>query len=155
MALEIERKYLVDLDKLGDLNNGSNIKQGYIQTADKTAVRIRVKDKKAFLTIKGENKGASRLEFEYPIPLEEANEMIEKLCKKPIIDKIRYEIVYDKHTWEIDIFSGENKGLVVAEVELESEDEDIDLPSWIKEEVTNDTRYYNANLLNHPYKDWK
>jgi adenylate cyclase len=155
MAIEIERKYLIDLEKLNKLPKGLDIKQGYINTADKTAVRVRTKGNRGYLTIKGENKGASRLEFEYEIPLKEANEMLEKLCKKPIIDKTRYIIEHDKHIWEIDIFYGDNDGLIVAEVELSFEDEDIVLPNWVKEEVTDDVRYYNSNLMDHPYKDWE
>jgi adenylate cyclase len=155
VAIEIERKYLIDLEKLNKLPKGLDIKQGYINTADKTAVRVRTKGNKGYLTIKGENKGASRLEFEYEIPLKEANEMLEKLCKKPIIDKTRYIIEHDKHIWEIDIFYGDNDGLIVAEVELSCEDEDIVLPNWVKEEVTDDVRYYNSNLMDHPYKDWE
>ena len=96
-----------------------------------------------------------RLEFEYEIPLDEANEMLDKLCQKPIIDKTRYLIEYENYTWELDIFYGENEGLVVVEVELNSEDETIKLPSWIKEEVTTDVRYYNSNLMKNPYKNWK
>lgn len=155
MAVEIERKFLIDLKKLGKLENGLDIKQGYIKTIDNTVVRVRVKGNKGFITIKGESVGASRLEFEYEVPLEEANEMLEKLCSKPIIDKTRYEINYDKHLWEIDVFYSDNKGLVVAEVEMQSEDEKVILPSWIKKEVTGDIRYYNNQLMENPYKDWK
>jgi len=155
MAIEIERKYLINLEELGHLENGLDIKQGYIQTKDNTVVRVRTKGTKAYLTIKGENVGASRLEFEYEIPFEEANEMLEKLCSKPIIDKTRYLIKYENHLWEVDIFYGDNQGLVIAEVELEDENEKIILPSWIKEEVTGDIKYYNNNLLKYPYKDWK
>lgn len=155
MAVEIERKFLIDLQKLGKLENGLDIKQGYIKTIDNTVVRVRVKGTKGFITIKGENVGASRLEFEYEISLEEANEMLEKVCSKPIIDKTRYEIKHDKHLWEIDVFYGDNVGLVVAEVEIQSEDEEVLLPSWIKEEVTGDIRYYNNQLMETPYKDWK
>lgn len=154
MALEIERKFLIDINKLTNLENGYDIKQGYIQTKDKTAVRVRVKDDEAFLTIKGENVGATRLEYEYPIPVVDAKEMLDKLCNKPIIDKTRYLVLHKKHTWEIDIFHEENDGLIVAEVELESEDEIVDLPEWILKEVTDDARYYNSNLLEHPYSQW-
>ena len=154
MALEIERKYLVDLEKLGTLPTGNRIKQGYLSTNKEAVVRVRVKNDKAYLTIKGSNVGVTRLEFEYEIPLDEANEMLEKLCQKPIIDKTRYLIEYENHTWELDIFYGDNEGLVVAEVELSSEDENINLPIWIKEEVSHDERYYNSNLMKHPYKDW-
>jgi len=154
MALEIERKFLVDLDKL-DLQDGIGIKQGYIKTSTNTVVRARIKGAKGFLTIKGENVGASRLEFEYEIPVSEANEMLEKLCSKPIIDKTRYEINYKNHLWEVDVFYGDNEGLVVAEVELQSENEEVVLPSWIKQEVTGDIKYYNNQLMENPYKNWK
>ena len=154
MALEIERKYLVDLEKLGTLENGTRIKQGYLSTNKEAVVRVRVKNDKAYLTIKGSNIGVTRLEFEYEIPLDEANEMLDKLCQKPVIDKTRYLINHENHIWELDIFYGENEGLVVVEVELSSEDETIILPSWVKEEVTTDSRYYNSNLMKHPFKDW-
>lgn len=155
MAVEIEKKFLVDLEKLGKLENGYAIKQGYIQTVDNTVVRVRIKADKAFLTIKGENVGLKRLEFEYPIPLADAQEMLEKLCIKPIIDKTRYLITQGEHTWELDVFYGDNEGLIIAEIELESEDEYFELPSWVKEEVTSDIKYYNNNLLKYPYKKWK
>lgn len=154
MALEIERKFLINKELI-IFENGINIKQGYIQTSNNTVVRVRVKGSKAFLTIKGENKGSTRLEFEYEIPLDEANEMLEKLCSKPIIDKTRYEIKHANHLWEVDVFYGDNEGLIIAEVELSSEDEKVILPSWIKKEVTSDTRYYNNQLIHNPYKLWK
>ncbi|NQY22259.1 MAG: CYTH domain-containing protein [Campylobacteraceae bacterium] len=154
MAREIERKFLVDVDSLPILEHGFIIKQAYIPTQDKTAVRVRIKDTKAYLTIKGENKGMSRLEFEYEIPLDDANEMINTLCSKPIISKIRYEIKIASHTWEIDVFEEENKGLIVAEVELLEEDEEVILPSWIKKEVTNESKYYNSNLVLKPFLQW-
>ena len=154
MALEIERKYLIDLEKIGTLENGIRIKQGYLSTNKDAVVRVRVKNDKAYLTIKGPNNGISRLEFEYEIPFDEANEMLDNLCKKPLIDKTRYIIKHDIHIWEIDVFYGDNEGLVVAEVELKDENEKINLPSWIKEEVTSDNRYFNSNLMKHPYKDW-
>jgi adenylate cyclase len=155
MALEIERKFLIDTDKLGKLENGYDIKQGYIQTKDETVVRVRVKGNGAFVTIKGGNIGATRLEYEYAIPVEDANEMLEKFCTKPILYKTRYLILHKKHTWEIDIFHKENDGLIVAEVELDSEDENVELPEWIVKEVTDEARYYNSNLLEHPYSEWK
>ena len=155
MALEIERKYLIDLEKISPLENGIRIKQGYLSTNKNAVVRVRVKNDKAYLTIKGSNSGIARLEFEYEIPLDEANEMLEKLCQKPVIDKTRYLITHENHTWEVDIFYGDNEGLVVAEVELSSEDEFINLPSWVKEEVSHDDRYFNSNLMKLPFKDWK
>lgn len=154
MATEIERKFLVDINKLPLLEDGYDIKQGYIQTKDITVVRVRVKAEEAFLTIKGENVGATRLEYEYSIPLEDANEMLEKLCTKPIIDKTRYEIKHMNHIWEIDIFHAHNDGLIVAEVELKDENETVELPEWILKEVTNDIRYYNSNLLENPFSKW-
>ena len=155
MALEIERKYLIDLEKIGTLENGIRIKQGYLSTNKDAVVRVRVKNDKAYLTIKGSNSRITRLEFEYEIPLNEANEMLEKLCQKPVIDKTRYLINYENHTWEVDVFYGDNEGLVVAEVELSSEDEHINLPIWVKEEVSHDDRYFNSNLMKFPFKDWE
>jgi adenylate cyclase len=155
MAVEIERKYLIDLEKVGILENGNRIKQGYITTNKNAVVRVRIKNDKGYLTIKSSNIGASRLEFEYEIPLVEANEMLDKLCQKQIIDKDRYIIDLHNHIWEIDIFHGDNEGLVIAEVELKDENEYIKLPLWIKEEVTGDIKYYNSNLMTYPYNQWK
>lgn len=154
MGVEIECKFLIDKTKLPTLKNGYAIKQGYIQTADHTAVRIRIRDKEAFLTIKGKCRGASRLEFEYPIPLSDAEEMLTNLCQSSLIEKTRYLVEHEGHTWEIDVFDGSNKGLIVAEIELESEDEDFSLPEWVSEEVTQDTRYFNSNLIERPYTHW-
>jgi len=154
MGIEIEHKFLIDTDKLPSLSNGYTIKQGYIQTADHTTVRVRIRNQDAFLTIKGKSVGASRLEFEYPIPLQDANDMMDTLCQSSVIEKTRYLIEYERHTWEVDIFEGSNKGLVVAEVELESEDESFTLPSWVTKEVTDDIRYFNSNLVENPYCDW-
>jgi adenylate cyclase len=155
MAVEIERKYLINLNQIGTLENGNRIKQGYITTNKDAVVRVRVKNDKGYLTIKGSNIGVSRLEFEYEIPLVEANEMLDKLCQKPIIDKTRYLIDFEKHIWEIDIFYGDNEGLVIAEVELVDVNEEIKLPLWIKEEVSGDIKYYNSNLMKYPYNQWK
>ena len=154
MALEIERKYLIDLEKLGTLENGIRIKQGYLSINKESVVRVRIKNDKGYLTVKGSNNSISRLEFEYEIPFDEANEMLDNLCQKPVIDKSRYIVNYETNIWEIDIFYGDNEGLVVAEVELKDENEKINLPSWIKEEVSQDVRYFNSNLMKHPYKDW-
>lgn len=154
MGVEIECKFLIDKTKLPTLKNGYAIKQGYIQTADHTTVRIRIRDKEAFLTIKGKSRGASRLEFEYPIPLKDAEEMLTNLCQSSHIEKTRYLVEHEGHTWEIDVFEGSNKGLIVAEIELESENEDFSLPEWVSEEVTHDTRYFNSNLIERPYTDW-
>ncbi|HEY9189855.1 MAG TPA: CYTH domain-containing protein [Sulfurovum sp.] len=154
MGVEIERKFLTDETKLPTLQNGYRIKQGYIQTADHTTVRVRIRDKEAFLTIKGKSQGASRLEFEYPIPLQDAEEMLENLCHASLIEKTRYLLEHEGHTWEVDVFEGSNQGLIVAEIELQSEEEDFSLPEWVSKEVTEDVRYFNANLIKHPYADW-
>ncbi len=154
MGIEIERKFLIDTNKLPPLTNGYTIKQGYIQTADHTTVRVRIRNQDAFLTIKGKSVGASRLEFEYPIPLQDANDMLNALCQSSVINKTRYLVEHEEHTWEVDVFEGSNKGLVVAEVELESEDEAFTLPSWITKDVTDDIRYFNSNLVENPYSNW-
>jgi adenylate cyclase len=154
MAIEIERKFLVDREKLPLLQNGIVMKQGYIKTADLNTVRIRIQNNQAFLTLKSSNTGSSRFEFEYPIPINDAEEMLENLCQRPFIDKKRYLIPYEGHTWEVDIFEGENKGLVVAEIELSTEKETFSLPPWITLEVTTDKRYANSNLIAYPYSKW-
>ncbi len=154
MGIEIERKFLVHPDKLPKLTNGYTIKQGYIPTRDFTTVRIRLQGKAAFLTIKGKSQGASRLECEYPIPLEDAKTMLESLCAASLIDKTRYLLVHEGHTWEVDVFEGLNKGLIIAEIELASEDEAFVLPDWVSEEVTHDVRYFNSQLIENPYLNW-
>jgi adenylate cyclase len=154
MATEIERKFLVHKDLLPALTDGQHIVQGYIPTADKTAVRIRIKGQQAWLTIKGANQGASRLEFEYPIPLDDAQQMLTELCTGGAIDKHRYEIVHQGLIWEIDVFAASNAGLIVAEVELENEQQVVNLPAWAAEEVTHDARYYNNQLMQNPVADW-
>lgn len=153
MGQEIERKFLIDTGKLV-LENGRAIKQGYIPTNSKTVVRARIKGSQAFLTLKGENKGATRSEFEYPIPVEDAEEIISLLCSGPTIYKTRYLVENADHTWEVDVFHGDNEGLVVAEVELESEDDLVEIPEWVTQEVTGDAKYYNSNLLDNPFSKW-
>ena len=157
MPKEIERKFLVKRLESIPLQNGLAIKQGYIPTykRTKTAVRIRLYGDNAFLTIKGKSKGATRSEFEYAIPVEEAHQMIRELCGRSLIEKVRYKIDYSGVTWEVDVFEGQNEGLILAEVELESEDQAIVLPDWVDKEVTDDQRYYNANLVVNPFKRWK
>ena len=154
MAKEIERKFLIDISGVESIGSGSRIKQGYISTTDNTAVRIRVSGTVAYLTLKGENQGATRPEFEYEIPIEDANEIIKELCSGPVIDKTRYLVEYGSHTWEIDVFHGDNDGLIVAEVELESETEEVDLPKWVINEVTGEVKYYNTSLLDNPFNKW-
>lgn len=154
MPKEIERKFLIDLTKLEPLESGTLIKQGYIATADKTVVRARVAGDKAYLTLKGANKGVVRSEFEYEISVEDAQAIIAELCNGPVVEKIRYLVEHSGHTWEVDVFHGDNEGLIVAEIELESAEEAFELPLWVVNEVSGDPRYYNSSLLDHPFKNW-
>ncbi|BDI19057.1 CYTH domain-containing protein [Nostoc cf. commune SO-36] len=154
MAKEIERKYLVLGDSWRGLAEGNVYRQGYIATQDKVAVRIRVVGEKSYLTIKGPSIKYSRLEFEYPIPVEDAQEMLETLCERPFIEKVRYKIEWRGLIWEIDEFDGVNKGLILAEVELSDENQQIELPTWIGQEVSDDARYFNSNLVKHPFSQW-
>ena len=155
MAKEIERKFLINLDKIGPLKNGNTIRQGYISTTDNTVVRIRITGEKAYLTLKGQNKGNTRSEFEYEIPINDAQDIMTELCSGPLVEKTRYLIVHAGHTWEVDIFHGDNEGLVVAEIELESEETAFELPHWISKEVSGDSKYYNSSLLDNPFKHWQ
>ncbi|MFT7558593.1 MAG: adenylate cyclase [Flavobacteriales bacterium] len=154
MAKEIERKFLVELNNLRELPEGIAIKQGYIPTVGNTVVRVRLAGDKAFLTLKGENKGLVRSEFEYATSIKDAQAMIAELCKGPVIDKTRYNIEHQGHIWELDIFHGDNKGLIVAEIELKAEEEVFTLPDWVTNEVSDDPRYYNSSLLDRPYCQW-
>lgn len=154
MGLEIERKFLLTDNSWRDLSDsGTVIKQGYLNTHPERTVRIRIKGNKGILTVKGKNVKNTRLECEYEIPLDDALEMM-KICEQPIIEKTRFIVQYNNLTWEIDEFEGDNIGLTVAEVELESEDQQIELPSWVGEEVSSDRRYYNSSLIRRPFKDW-
>jgi CYTH domain-containing protein len=154
MAKEIERKYLVIGDSWRGLAEGSVYRQGYIATQDKATVRIRIVGEKSYLTIKGPSIKYSRLEFEYPIPVEDAQEMLETLCERPFIEKVRYKIEWRGLIWEIDEFDGVNKGLILAEVELCDENQQIELPTWIGQEVSYVSRYFNSNLVKHPFSRW-
>ena len=153
MAKEIERKFLVDGDEWRTLGRGEVFRQGYLSTVKERTVRIRAVGEHAWITVKGLTVGATRSEFEYPIPLPDAEEMLE-LCEQPIIEKTRHLVDLGGLRWEVDEFIGANRGLVVAEVELDDPDQSIDLPDWIGAEVTDDPRYYNANLIDHPYSVW-
>ena len=155
MANEIERKFLVINQEYKSLGTKHYIHQGFLSTDKERVVRIRVLDEQAFITVKGKNTGATRTEFEYEIPLEDAKFMLEQICFRPTIEKYRYNINYEGFTWEVDEFLGENEGLLVAEIELEVADQEFSLPGWVGEEVTADPRYYNANLVKNPYKNWK
>jgi adenylate cyclase len=155
MGIEIERKYLIANDSWQEnADEGIQMIQGYMSSNDKSSVRIRVNGEIANLNIKSKTIGAQRSEFDYLIPVAEAMEMLETLCNKPFIKKTRYHVKFQDHTWEIDVFAGENQGLIVAELELNSVDENFVLPDWIGKEVTDDPRYYNICLVSHPYKDW-
>jgi adenylate cyclase len=154
MGLEIERKFLLANDSWKQkCDNGIIIKQGYLSSVPERTVRIRLKAEKGILTVKGKTKGVSRVEYEYEIPYSDAVALME-LCEKPIIEKTRFNIKQDELTWEVDVFTGENKGLIVAEIELQNETEQFDLPSWVGVEVSEDPRYYNANLIKQPYCSW-
>ena len=155
MGIEIERKFLVkDETWNSEVEKEIHIKQGYLNSNKERTVRVRIKGKRGFLTVKGKNTNATRKEFEYEIPLSDAEEML-LLCEKPIIEKIRSEVVYENKRWEIDVFSGENQGLIIAEIELSTESEQFEIPQWLGQEVTQDTRYYNSNLINHPFLKWE
>ena len=154
MAKEIERKFLVNGDAWRALAKGTMYRQGYLNSAKERTVRIRTADEKAFLTVKGITVGAVRSEYEYEIPFDEGNAMLEQLAEKPLIEKRRYKIPVAGVTWEIDEFLGDNAGLIVAEVELTSEDQVFDKPAWLGKEVTGDPRYYNANLIKNPFTHW-
>jgi adenylate cyclase len=155
MATEIERKFLIlNQDWQKYTNKELHIIQGYLATNEFSSTRIRIQNDKANINIKSATLGVTRTEFEYSIPVDDARLMLDNLCIKPVIEKIRFTVKHMDHTWEIDVFSGDNEGLIVAEIELSSADEDFEKPSWIGEEVSNDTRYYNSCLINHPYKDW-
>jgi CYTH domain-containing protein len=154
MSKEIERKFLVIGDNWRSLAQGTHYRQGYLNSAKERTVRIRTINDKAFMTIKGPTVGITRMEFEYEIPHNECVEMLTHLAEQPIVEKIRYKIAQDGLVWEIDEFLGVNKGLIVAEVELQSEDQKFEKPEWIGEEVSGDPRYFNSNLVKNPYTTW-
>jgi adenylate cyclase len=154
MSLEIERKFLVRDASWKEGAQGVLLRQGYLSSHAERIVRVRIEGDAAVMTIKGRTVGATRGEWEYPIPLDDARVFLGSLCEKPIIEKTRYRIPYAGMLWEVDEFHGENDGLVVAEIELESEDQPFDRPDWVGEEVTHDSRYANANLLRHPFSKW-
>ncbi len=155
MATEIERKFLLKNNSWQDqADQGTAYCQGYMTGGNKASVRVRIQGERAFLNIKSATIGIRRQEYEYEIPLPEAKEMLETLCDKPLIEKVRYHVMVAGHEWEIDVFSGDNAGLVVAEIELADEAENFVKPDWLGKEVSDDVRYYNVNLIKHPYKDW-
>ena len=155
MVLEIERKFLVSGDFRSAATKATHITQGYLCSVPERTVRVRVKGDKGYMTVKGigSDSGASRFEWEKEIPVEDVRELL-KICEPGVIDKTRYLVPAGKHTFEVDEFYGDNEGLVVAEVELSSEDEEFVRPEWLGEEVTGDARYYNSMLMKKPYKTW-
>ncbi|WP_076591531.1 CYTH domain-containing protein [Herminiimonas arsenitoxidans] len=154
MSVEIERKFLVRGTDWKKLGQAVAIRQGYLSSDRDRIVRVRIEDASATLTIKGRMVGITRGEWEYPIPINEADELLNGLCERPLIEKTRTRIVHDGLVWEVDEFFGDNQGLVVAEIELESEGQVFSKPDWVAEEVTDDPRYFNANLLRHPFTAW-
>jgi CYTH domain-containing protein len=162
MPTEIERKFLVKGEAWRSLATGTIYRQGYLSTKKGCSVRVRLVGEQGYLTIKGLSQGISRAEYEYSIPAEDAQEMLDNLCVReasgegyrPIIEKTRYKIDFAGLIWEVDEFAGENQGLIVAEVELTDEHQVIELPDWIGKEVSDDPRYFNVNLVQHPYSQW-
>lgn len=165
MAKEIEHKFLVKDSRYQALAHGTYYRQGYIPTMNGMTVRVRIAGSKAYLTLKDHAVGLTRNEFEYEIPVDDATQMLEKMCSKPQIEKTRYVIPAEVETptdgsainglhWEVDEFHGENEGLVVAEIEVPSEGTSFPIPTWIGKEVTGEHRYYNSQLCIHPYKEW-
>lgn len=154
MALEIEHKFLVIRERLPRLERGQRIRQAYIPTSNGTMVRIRIADDQAILGIKTRSVGPTRHEFEFPIPLTDGLELLSTACQSCGIEKVRYLIEHDGNTWEVDVFEGENSGLIVAELELDNEGQAFTLPPWVSREVTLDPRYSNYNLASHPVSSW-
>ncbi len=155
MAVEIEYKYLVKLDLWNEVSPAKSVRiiQGYISTEPSKSIRVRMLDQKGFITIKGMAERAKRLEYEYEIPGQDAKELLDSFCTK-LVSKTRYYVQHENHTWEVDVFDGLNSGLVVAEIELQSEDEAYSKPEWLGEDVTHDFRYSNSNLSLNPYSTW-
>jgi adenylate cyclase len=153
MPTEIERKFLLLPGRWQPPAHGTRLRQGYLCTEGVT-VRVRRDDTRGWLTVKGPRTGISRGEFEYEIPLAEADQMLDTLCLRPLIEKVRHTFDHAGHTWEVDVFEGENAGLVVAEIELEREDEPFARPDWLGEEVSEDRRYTNSSLCRNPFREW-
>lgn len=155
MAVEIERKFLVaNMSWQQDVIQSIHIRQGYLTETGPCSIRIRIQNNSANINIKGATLSMERAEYEYPIPIEDAQELFSQFCNGSFIEKVRYIVPYGKHKWEVDVFSGENCGLVVAEIELRDKKEVFDRPGWVAEEVTDDPRYYNVCLLKTPYSHW-
>jgi CYTH domain-containing protein len=154
MGVEIERKFLPANEGWRGQGTPTLMRQGYLVADPVRTVRVRIEGERAVLTIKGKSEGASRGEWEYEIPVADAAELLDRLCEGPLVEKLRHRIPHGKHVWEVDEFRGNNAGLVVAEIELGSEDEAFEKPDWIGQEVTGDVRYYNSQLMRKPYSEW-
>lgn len=154
MPQEIERKFLIKDDRFKQEGHSVYIHQGFLSTDKERVVRVRIAGKNAYLTVKGISQGIGRAEFEYRIPMRDAKYMLEHLCTGPTIEKNRYYVNMEGFIWEVDEFLGDNAGLVIAELELESEDQEFPKPDWLGEEVTGDARYYNSNLVEKPFRSW-
>ena len=154
MGVEIERKFLLAGDAWRTLGEPVLLRQGYLSSDPDRTVRVRIEGAAGTLTIKGRSEGATRAEWEYPIPLAEAGELLDRLCLTPLIEKYRRRIALAGHVWEVDEFLGANAGLVVAEIELAAEEEAFEMPEWIGAEVTHDRRYFNSSLVKLPFSQW-
>lgn len=154
MGQEIEKKFLLKNDNWKGRVEGIRYRQGYLNVQKGCTVRVRTMGPKGVITIKGPAVNGVRPEYEYEIPVTDANEMLDQLCRQPLIEKVRYKIPYEGFIWEVDEFFGLNQGLVVAEIELEAVGQEFTIPEWIGNEVTDDPKYYNANLVLNPYRNW-
>jgi adenylate cyclase len=155
MGIETERKFLVRSDAWkAEVHSSQRFRQGYLNRETRCSVRVRSDGAKGWLNIKSVTVGASRSEYEYVIPLHEADELLDTLCLQPLIEKVRHYVEAGKHVWEIDVFEGDNQGLIVAEIELDDPDESFLRPAWLGEEVTEDVRYYNTSLSSMPFRHW-
>lgn len=155
MALEIERKFLLRSDEWrSQVAKRTLLRQGYLGASSRSSIRARIAGERAWLNLKSKRSGLSRLEYEYEIPVSDADEMLAELCEGPLVEKYRHELPFGAHVWEIDEFLGDNAGLIVAEIELGHESEVFERPNWLGPEVTHEARFYNFNLATHPFKSW-
>ena len=156
MAIEIEHKFLLANDDWRKhVSRSVKYRQGYLSSQATSSIRVRISNEHAWLNIKSATIGTHRHEYEYEIPLTDADEILTNLCRKPLIEKTRYFVTHDQHLWEIDEFEGDNQGLIVAEIELDVIGRSFSKPLWLGQEVTEDLRYYNNNLAMHPYSEWR
>ena len=156
MATEIERKFLVRNDSWRtQVSSGIFYRQGYMASTPACSMRVRCGGGQGFINLKSATLGITRKEYDYPIPEQDANEMLDLFCEGPLIEKTRYLVEHAGHVWEVDVFTGDNEGLVVAEIELDAADESFLLPDWAGEEVSHDPRYYNVCLVKNPFKNWR